>query len=45
MQAQLVAEAIAAFNHNNVKREAIGLPPLVEKIMPRIVMIGTLPAF
>ena len=31
-QAQLVAEAVAAFNENNAQREAIGLPPLVSKV-------------
>ena len=30
-QAQLVAEAVAAFNQNNVQRETVGLPPLEEK--------------
>jgi hypothetical protein len=31
-QAQLVAEAIGAFNENNAHREAAGLAPLVEKV-------------
>ena len=31
-QAQLVAEAVAAFNENNAQREAIGLSPLVSKV-------------
>ncbi len=30
-RAQLMADAIAAFNMNNVSREAVGLPPLAEK--------------
>lgn len=30
-RAQLVAEAVAAFNRNNVERETIGLPPLEEQ--------------
>jgi hypothetical protein len=30
--AQLVAEAVAAFNKNNAKREAIGHPPLAEQV-------------
>lgn len=30
-RAQLVAEAIAAFNENNTQRESIGLPTLAEK--------------
>ncbi|KAK0209721.1 hypothetical protein IW262DRAFT_1281259 [Armillaria fumosa] len=31
-RAQLVAEAVAAFNENNAQREAIGFPPLAEKV-------------
>jgi len=31
-RAQLVAEAVAAFNENNAQREAMGLPPLVSKV-------------
>jgi hypothetical protein len=31
-RAQLVAEAVAAFNENNVNREAVGLPPMAEKV-------------
>jgi len=31
-QAQLVVEAVAAFNENNVQREADGPPPLAEKV-------------
>ncbi|KAF8336529.1 uncharacterized protein EI90DRAFT_3119778 [Cantharellus anzutake] len=44
-RAQLVAEAVAAFNENNAQRESMGLPPLVSKVMPGIVMVGTSPAF
>jgi len=44
-QAQLVAEAVAAFNENNAQRETAGLPPMAEKVMPGIVMVGTSPAF
>jgi len=44
-RAQLVAEAVGAFNENNVHREAIGLLPLAEKVMPGIVMVGTSPIF
>ncbi|KAI0299842.1 hypothetical protein BC826DRAFT_966837 [Russula brevipes] len=44
-QAQLVAGAVAAFNTNNASREAAGLPPLAEKVMPGIVMVGTSPSF
>jgi hypothetical protein len=32
VHAQLVVKAIAAFNENNRRREAVGLPPLVEKV-------------
>jgi hypothetical protein len=31
-RAQLVAEAVAAFNENNAQREAMGLPPLASKV-------------
>lgn len=31
-QAQLVAEAVGAFNENNAQRESIGLPPWEEKV-------------
>ena len=31
-RAQLVAEAVAAFNENNAHREAVGLPPMAEKV-------------
>ncbi|KIJ10544.1 hypothetical protein PAXINDRAFT_85890, partial [Paxillus involutus ATCC 200175] len=31
-RAQLVAEAVAAFNENNAHREAAGLPPMAEKV-------------
>jgi len=31
-QAQLVAGAVAAFNHNNAHRETVKLPPLTEKV-------------
>ncbi|KAF9513464.1 hypothetical protein BS47DRAFT_1372544 [Hydnum rufescens UP504] len=48
-RAQLVAEAVAAFNENNAQRDVAGLPPLAEKashfVMPGIVMDGTSPAF
>ncbi|KAK0443571.1 hypothetical protein EV421DRAFT_1890776 [Armillaria borealis] len=44
-EAQLVAEAVAAFSQNNQSRRDIGLPPLDEKIMPGIVMLGTTPTF
>ncbi|THU95943.1 hypothetical protein K435DRAFT_665350 [Dendrothele bispora CBS 962.96] len=44
-EAQLVAKAIAAFTENNKNREAIGLDPLTEKVMPGIMMVGTAPTF
>ncbi|PBK61856.1 hypothetical protein ARMSODRAFT_896234 [Armillaria solidipes] len=31
-RAQLVAEAVGAFNENNAQREAVGLPPMEEKV-------------
>ncbi|TFK23489.1 hypothetical protein FA15DRAFT_462456 [Coprinopsis marcescibilis] len=44
-RAQLVAEALAAFTENNNSRESSGLPPLESKVMPGIVMAGTVPTF
>lgn len=31
-RAQLVAEAVAAYNENNARSEAAGLPPMAEKV-------------
>jgi len=45
MQAQLVAGAVAAFRKNNLHRVAIGLSPMVEEVIPGIVMVGTSPIF
>ncbi|KAF8952385.1 hypothetical protein BDZ97DRAFT_2083535 [Flammula alnicola] len=42
---QVVAEAIAAFQSNNVKRRASGLPPLNAMTIPCITMTGTRPTF
>ncbi|KAJ7938144.1 hypothetical protein B0H13DRAFT_1134084 [Mycena leptocephala] len=43
---QLVAEAIAAFQSNNVTREqTFGLPRLPSKVVPGITMKGTSPTF
>ncbi|KAG5641677.1 hypothetical protein DXG03_004440 [Asterophora parasitica] len=42
---QLVAEAVTAFNQNNVQRENVGLPPVEEKVMAGIVMVGSTPEF
>ncbi|KAF9440731.1 hypothetical protein P691DRAFT_780015 [Macrolepiota fuliginosa MF-IS2] len=44
-RAQLVAEAVTAFTENNINRDALGLPPLAEKVIPGIVMVGTMPTF
>ena len=32
VQAQLIAEAVAAFNENNAQTELMGLPPLVSRV-------------
>jgi hypothetical protein len=42
---QLIAEAIAAFQTNNLSLRAIGLPPIQQKIIPGIIMIGSTPTF
>ncbi|KIL62201.1 hypothetical protein M378DRAFT_81563 [Amanita muscaria Koide BX008] len=42
---QLVAGAIATFQHNNMCRRALGLDPLENKIIPGITMFGTMPTF
>lgn len=44
-QPQVVAEAIAAFQTNNTKREASGLPLLDAITIPCITMAGTRPTF
>jgi len=45
-EAQLIAEAIAAFDSNNYTRErTLGLTPLQSKIIPGITMKGTAPTF
>ncbi|KZV75966.1 hypothetical protein PENSPDRAFT_748141 [Peniophora sp. CONT] len=44
-EAQLVAQAIAAFDYNNRSRTWAGLPTLDSKIMPGIVILGTAPTF
>ncbi|KAF9487797.1 hypothetical protein BDN71DRAFT_578874 [Pleurotus eryngii] len=43
--AQLIAEAIAAFQSNNVRRRRAGLEELDSKIIPGIIMVGTAPSF
>ena len=42
---QVIAEAIAAFQYNNRKREELGLPTLDKMTIPCIVMVGTRPFF
>ena len=44
-EAQLIAEAIAAFQSNNKRRILAGLLPLKHHLIPGIVMIGTAPVF
>ncbi|KAF8332395.1 uncharacterized protein EI90DRAFT_3055506 [Cantharellus anzutake] len=44
-EAQLIAEAIAAFDTNNKQRVRADLDSLDEKIMPGITMMGTAPTF
>ncbi|KIJ47466.1 hypothetical protein M422DRAFT_28800 [Sphaerobolus stellatus SS14] len=45
-EAQLIAEAIAAFDSNNHTRErTLSLPPLQSKVTPGITMKGTAPTF
>ncbi|KAG1820648.1 hypothetical protein EV424DRAFT_1322930, partial [Suillus variegatus] len=42
---QVIAEAISAFQHNNLIRQFMGLPALVQMTLPCITMVGTHPAF
>lgn len=43
---QLIAEAIAAFYHNNrIRVQALGVPALESKVIPGIIMKGTMPTF
>jgi hypothetical protein len=44
-QAQLIAEAIATFQSNNLKRRYTGQPVVEEALIPGIIMIGTSPVF
>ena len=44
-EAQLIAEAIAAFQSNNKERILAGLDPAQHLLIPGIVMIGTAPIF
>jgi hypothetical protein len=42
---QLIAEAIAAFQHNNTRLQRIGRQPIQAKTFPGIIMIGSAPTF
>ncbi|KAM6498451.1 hypothetical protein JOM56_006399 [Amanita muscaria] len=44
-EAQVIAEAIAAFQHNNQKRRDLGLQSLESMTIPCITMVGTRPFF
>ncbi|PBK85186.1 hypothetical protein ARMGADRAFT_565846 [Armillaria gallica] len=44
-EAQVIAEAVAAFQYNNAARDRIGLDPLDSMTIPAITMIGTRPVF
>lgn len=44
-EAEVVAAAIAAFQHNNSKRRSHGLAPLEAMTIPCITMAGTRPTF
>lgn len=43
--AQLVAEALACFQHNNARRVLLEKNPIVTAIIPGIAMVGTSPMF
>ncbi|KAI0285459.1 hypothetical protein BGY98DRAFT_946046 [Russula aff. rugulosa BPL654] len=42
---QVIAEAIAAYQHNNQRRNRMGLPTLNTMTVPCITMVGTRPTF
>jgi hypothetical protein len=42
---QLIAEAIAAYQYNNMCLERIGLPTIQAKMIPGIIMAGSMPTF
>ncbi len=44
-EAQVIAEAIAAFQHNNSVRDRLGEPLLASMTVPCITMVGTRPTF
>ena len=44
-ESQVIAEAIAAYQHNNQRRNRMGLPTLNTMTVPCITMVGTRPTF
>ena len=44
-EAQVIAEAVAAFQYNNAARDRNGIDPLHSMTIPAITMIGTRPVF
>ncbi|KAK2460093.1 hypothetical protein APHAL10511_007891 [Amanita phalloides] len=44
-EAQVIAEAIAVYQHNNMKRQRVGVLPLDAMTVPCITMVGTRPTF
>ncbi|KAM6497499.1 hypothetical protein JOM56_007972 [Amanita muscaria] len=42
---QLIAEAIAAFQSNNLRLQSLGRQPLAQKTIPGITMVGSTPTF
>ena len=42
---QVIAEAIAGYQHNNERRAGMGLPTLNTMTVPCITMVGTRPTF
>ncbi|TDL25241.1 hypothetical protein BD410DRAFT_633059 [Rickenella mellea] len=42
---KVIAEAIAAFEHNNLRREKMGFKPLEAMTIPCITFVGTCPTF
>jgi len=42
---QLIAEAIAAFYQNNLRRKLAGLPMVTSQTFPGITMVGVVPVF
>jgi hypothetical protein len=42
---QLIAEAIAAFQHDNARLQRIGMQPIQARTIPGITMVGSTPTF